>query len=264
MAKAKRRTFEKQYLQVPNETATAPEVKTITESISLEALGLIVNICSYSEEWELHKTELYKRFANNKRTSVSNAWKELTEANYIFEYKYRDGKKWEYVYLYDITPYTSEQIEILRQEALDEHEEIWDVDFAHPKMDSSKPTANKYKRTKDELKKDEKSSFVNKENQVDRENSFKDELINIADNHYSEFASGRWSKDQWFTITNKLTDEIIEKGTKITNPSSYIYSALKGIAYKHDLKKGRIDFESRLSRGEVPFYNWLEDIESDE
>jgi hypothetical protein len=260
MAKAKRRTFEKQYLQVPNETATAPEVKTPSNSISLEALGLIVNICSYSEEWELHKTELYKRFTNNKRTSVSNAWKELTEAKYVFEYKYRDGKKWEYVYLYDITPYTSEQIEILRQEALEEYEEIWDVDFAHPKMDTSKPTANKYKRTKDELKKDEKSSYVNKENHIDLENSFKDELINIADDYYGEFASGRWSKETWFKLTDKLTNEIIDNGSKITNPRNYIYSCLKKIAYSHDLKNGKVDFElKRLENSKVPFYNWLDE-----
>lgn len=141
MAKAKRRSFEKKYLQVPNETAVAPEIKSPSESISLEALGLIVNICSYSEEWDLHKTELYQRYAKNKRTSVNNAFKELVQAKYMFEYKYRVGKKWEHVYQYDIIPYTDEQIKILRHEAIEEHKEIWDVDFAHPKMDSRKWTA---------------------------------------------------------------------------------------------------------------------------
>ena len=164
MGKAKRRSFEEGFLKVPNSTAKAPEIKTDSKNISLEALGLIVNICCYSDEWDLHKTELYKRFAKNKRTSVNNAFKELTEANYIFEYKYRVGKKWEHVYWYDIIPYTSEQIEILRAEAIEEHGQIWDVDFAHPKMDTPKwtpqnqhisntlPTQDKVK--KDELKKD--------------------------------------------------------------------------------------------------------------
>jgi hypothetical protein len=45
---------EKDYLQVPNKTALAPESKE--NPISLQALGLIVNICSYSERYELHKT----------------------------------------------------------------------------------------------------------------------------------------------------------------------------------------------------------------
>jgi hypothetical protein len=273
MAIMRKRSYEKQFVQILNDTARAVEEKDNPNPISLEALGLLVNLWSYNvESWDLHKTELYKRFAKNKKTSVTSAWDELVQTNYIFEVKVRNGRKWDFIYYYRPEPFSELEIKEIEAEIVEEYGLSSTSDFQQLKFNSTNSTVQNPQIIKNETKKDKSTkekpiknkTFVNKENQVDRENSFKDELINIADNHYSEFASSRWSKDQWFTITNKLTDEIIEKGTKVTNPSSYIYSALKGIAYKHDLKKGRIDFESRLSRGEVPFYNWLEDTEYDE
>jgi hypothetical protein len=139
MAKMKKRTFEREYVQIPNETAKAPEIKTPTESISLEALGLLVNLWSYDlEKWEVHKTELYKRFAYNKETSVKKCWNELIKAGYMVEYKYRVGKKYEYEYIFNILPYTEEQRAIIWQEGLEEHGEIWGLDFPDLKMKSSK------------------------------------------------------------------------------------------------------------------------------
>lgn len=124
MANARRRSFQEQYLQVPNSTAKAPETRNNDKPISLGALGLIVNICSYSDNWELNKTELYKRFGLDKERTVHKMWDELIEARYIVEYKYRVGKKWKYVYIYDIVPYTSEQIAIIWQEGIEEFGEI--------------------------------------------------------------------------------------------------------------------------------------------
>ncbi len=55
--------------------ATAQAVQKNNENpISLEALGLLVNLLSYPSTWELHKTELYKRFSKNKESSVRTAW----------------------------------------------------------------------------------------------------------------------------------------------------------------------------------------------
>jgi hypothetical protein len=140
MAKAKKRTFEKNYVQVPNDTARAVEKKEDHSfpAISLGALGLITNLFSYPDSWELHKTELYARFAYNKETSVKRLWNELVEARFIVEYKYRIGKKWEYVYVYNIEPYTNEQINIIRQEAIEEHGKIWGLDFQDLKTETSK------------------------------------------------------------------------------------------------------------------------------
>lgn len=130
MAKMKKYQLEKNYVQVPNDTA-----KAVENEISLQALGLIVNLWSYNVEvWELHKTELYKRFAKNKKTSVSNAWDELVEAKYIIEFKYRDGKKWDYVYIYRIEPFTTLEIEKIMAECVEEYGVESTSDFQLLKM----------------------------------------------------------------------------------------------------------------------------------
>ena len=101
---------EDNYVKIPNETAQAVEIRKNESTISLEALGLMVNLWCYNKKkWTLHKTELYKRFGRNKKTSVSSAWDLLVEHNYIIEFKFRNGRNWEYVYMYRITPYTEEE-----------------------------------------------------------------------------------------------------------------------------------------------------------
>lgn len=160
MAIIKNIQLEDEFLRVPN--ATAKHVET---DISLQALGLLANITCYSGTWELHKTELYKRYTKNGRTSVASAWKELEEARYIVEYKYRDGKKWEYVYYVRLLPFTEEEKAKILKVAKEEHGEIFGletkavenqdtakssndndfctVDSVQSTLDTSKPTDNK-------------------------------------------------------------------------------------------------------------------------
>ena len=142
MAKVKKRTFEREYVQVPNETAQASQVninKWINENpIIFRSTGLLLNLWSYPDTFEVHKTELYKRFAYNKKTAVKRAWKCLIDAGYMIEYKYRDGKRWEYVYEFSILPFTEEQRQIIWQEATEEYGEIWGLDFPDLKIKTSK------------------------------------------------------------------------------------------------------------------------------
>lgn len=77
--------------------------------LSLQAIGLLVNVCSYPEDWKLHKTELYKRYEKNKERSVKSAWDELLEAGYVMEKKFRNGRKWEYEYAIRMTPFTEQE-----------------------------------------------------------------------------------------------------------------------------------------------------------
>src|SRR5699024_6487008 len=80
------------------------------ENLSLQAIGLLCNLQSYPEDWNLHKTELYTRFKKNKKTSVSNAWDELVNENYIVQLRRRDGKKWNYIYYFNLEPFTEDQV----------------------------------------------------------------------------------------------------------------------------------------------------------
>lgn len=182
MAKMRKWKLEREFVQVPNETALAPE-----ETISLQALGLIVNLWSYNTEtWELHKTELYKRYVKNKEASVKTAWNELMEAGYIIEYKYRAGKKWEYEYYYRITPFTAEERAEILEYAKQEHGEIWGLDFQDLKMKTSKPRDNK--------------DIINKKFNQQKE---EEELTTVITESY--ILSLMQSKINEFEITNEKT-----------------------------------------------------------
>lgn len=272
MALMKKIALVNEYVQVPNKTAKAVELKDNDKPVSLEALGLLVNLWSYDvENWELHKTELYKRFAFNKERSVKAAWNELMAAGFIVEFKYRLGRKWDYVYYYRIKPFSPEEIEQIIAQSREEYGKISGLQNEVPKMKSSNCRPQNVELSNKELKQEKskqkkiiKDSFVNKGISKNVENYSKEQLIKIADNYYSEFATGRWSKKQWFTLTDKITTEIIERGTKINNPENYIHSCLKGAAYKHDYKNGKVEFKFESEDGKVPFYNWLEDWDEDE
>jgi hypothetical protein len=117
---------------------------------------------------------------------------------------------------------------------------------------------------KKELKEKDKTNINNKKivNKAGELIS-KDELVNIGNDYYSEFASGRWSKRQWKNIIDKLTTEIVEREVKLRDVKAYMLGCFENIAYSHDLKNGKIEIEYE-QRGNVPFYNWLESIEEQE
>lgn len=104
------------------------------QRLSLQALGLLVNICSYPEDWKLYKTELYKRFDKNKRSSVSKAWDELSAAGYVMEKRKRNGKKWDHEYAVRLIPFTEQE----RSDFLGCCFSAAEIE--HPKLSSSKST----------------------------------------------------------------------------------------------------------------------------
>lgn len=316
----KKRTFEREYVQVPNETAQASQVyinKKLNENpIPLESEGLLLNLWSYDyEKFDLNKTELYKRFAYNKERSVKRAWKFLIDAGYMIEYKYRVGKKWEYEYIFNILPYTEEQRQIIWQEAIEEYGEIWGLEFEDCKMKSSNCGLQTVEESNTLLKQDlikakqtktKDKNFVNKglENLPEKNSEIKEELnpstenfdwrsqtakmqkefnehlankrkehqenpksdydysepygnflINVANEFYTKFAVSRWSKKQWNGLINRLSTEIIrDSELEIYNHRGYLYRCLENIAYKHDLKNGKV--APRKINDDLPFYDW--------
>lgn len=96
-------------------------------------------------------------------------------------------------------------------------------------------------------------------------NTFRIRSNEFVSKYYQEFAVGRWNKDQYLKITNKFIDETIEEGRykDIWNLDTYVYGAIKNIAYKTDCKHGRIDHSESFGTSEqfktknLPFYDWL-------
>src|SRR5699024_2691285 len=85
------------------------------DNLSLQAIGLLANLTSYSDTWVIHKTELYNRFAKNKRKSVQNAWAELVENNYIVQLRKRNGSKYDYIYYHSQIPFDENDIKEIEE-----------------------------------------------------------------------------------------------------------------------------------------------------
>jgi hypothetical protein len=296
MARAKKRTFEKDYTQIPNETIRAVEIKDNENPISLEAFALIANLFSYPDSWELHKTELYKRFAFNKETSVRRAWNELVKAGYIVEYKFRNGKKWEYEYVYNILPYTEEQREIIRQEGIEDYGEIWGLDFQDLKTKTSKCRLQNQDIINKDLKKNELKKNTSKKKTLDDDDKepfeinifafkeFKKDFEDNFPNTFDEAFYGRiiehMTKLELDFITYpeaveqlKYMAEQREKGLIIADSAKYFVGGIElrrtsraAAMDKAKLRRAEKELKARKEKQEkkqehsnpVPFYNWLE------
>jgi hypothetical protein len=104
------------YEQIPRELLQACDTNSKhNKNLSLQAIGLLCNIRSYAESWDLHKTELYKRYAKNKEASVRRAWDELVENDYIVQLKRREGNKFKYIYYVTVYPFTEKDIKEIEQ-----------------------------------------------------------------------------------------------------------------------------------------------------
>ena len=300
MGKGKKRTFEREYVQVPNETAQASQIyvnKKLNENpLSLEAQGLLLNLWSYPDTFEVHKTELYKRFAYNKETSVKRAWKCLIDTGYMVEYKYRDGKRWEYVYEFSILPFTEEQRQIIWQEATEEYGEIWGLDFPDLKMETSNCGPQEPEISNTLPKQDLIKEILIKEKEIiddDETGQF-----SVNDFAFREFVS-RWEKthpsifdnDTYNAIYQKMHQFELSRFTYSEAKAQYLYMQKRtetgklevgdyasyfvyGIKRKRKSEKSAIMQEKinqasnkstrpennreSNNKKELPFYNWLE------
>lgn len=282
MAILKRIQFEEDHVRVPNDTARHCEEKRHgQDAISLEALGLLTNIMCYAESWEIYKTELYKRYTKNKETSVSKAWKDLISAGYVIEYKYRSGRKWEYVYYVAIRPFTSEEKAEILDTARSEHSEIWGLDFPDLKMKTSKPRGNQkelnktklkqkdnkdYKQDIDDDKRTESSAIHNedelnqiinnlreatKEDLTDR--SFKAVLRKVMDKYnQGEIGEGKFRDYLVTSLSNKI-EELERRRIKEEARSAMAVDKARS------KKQIRDQLSTYEFKGTIPFYNWLEE-----
>ena len=63
----------------------------------MQAKGLLVYLLSLPSDWEVHKSEVWKHFANG-RDAVFRAWKELEKLGYITEKKFREKGRFQTQY----------------------------------------------------------------------------------------------------------------------------------------------------------------------
>ncbi|MGM0924661.1 MAG: hypothetical protein ACQEWW_26335 [Bacillota bacterium] len=172
------------------------------ENLSLESIGLLAHLRSYSETWKIHKTELYKRFAKSKRTKVETAWNELVQEKYIVQLRKRTGKKYEYIYYHNHERFTEEDIKNIVEA---EQAELWD---GKVKKEKKSVTQTEKERNNTEESK-EKSSNVD----------FQQSKLNS-----SKSADKKFTKDEVYYKDNLLDtlDTRDTKTTQIKNSSLFL------------------------------------------
>lgn len=264
--------------QIVLPVATAQAVQGNKDNpISLEALGLLVNLLSYPTTWELHKTELYKRFAKNKETSVKSAWSDLMDSNYIIEFKYRVGKKWEYVYYFRKVPFTAEEKSTILTNAEKEYGEIWGLDFQDLKMETSKSRGNqKTLLNKDPLlNNNDIHSVKNIDDDKRTEGSAKhnEDEINLIISNLREVTRDDLTDRSFNAVTRKVFDKYNQG--KVNSFRDYLATALIRKIAELELRRDQDKVKKELRESaneriektimntdvtrEVPFYNWLEE-----
>ena len=220
----------------------------------------------------------------------------LIDAGYMIEYKYRDGKRWEYVYEFNILPFTEEQRQIIWQEATEEYGEIWGLDFADLKMKTSNCGPQTPEISNTLSKQDLIKEILTKEKEIiddDETGQF-----SVNDFAFREFVS-RWEKthpsifdnDTYNAIYQKMHEFELSRFTYSEAKAQYLYMQKRtesgklelgdyasyfvcGIKRKRKSEKSAIMQEKinqasnkstrpennreSNNKKELPFYNWLE------
>ena len=80
--------------------------------LSLEARGLMVYLQSLMDEEveNLTKTVLFESFKTNGKRQVSRMWDELIEQGYLLQFRRRNGKYYEYHYMFSVSKYPAEDL----------------------------------------------------------------------------------------------------------------------------------------------------------
>lgn len=266
------------YAQIHNEVLQQLE--------DIRTIGLISHLMSLPETWVVRKMQLYDKFG---RGPITNGIAELEAKKYWVDIKYRDGKK--NLHYYNVSDIPFDDLEVLEmisevesagfkiialsasfthllsigenqqfkdEEQLSEDSSI--VDFEQLKMKCSNSSVeNRHLLNKDletninKINKDKDTLLINKGITAD---NFKTVLTDSCNEFYSEFAVNRWSKQQWNVLIGAFVSETVREGRHENIPENniraYAYQAIKNMAYKFDLKNGRV-------RSKIPLYNWLED-----
>lgn len=129
-------------------------------------------------------------------------------------------------------------------------------------------------KKKNKKEKDKKNKFDNYQESIiniHKPKEFKLLLFEATDELYTQFAIGRWSKNDWNKLMEKFVDETIQSGRynniTLDKIKSYVYVSIKNMAKHFDYKRSKEYAEykesiHKLSNNSVsnnfPFYNCLD------
>lgn len=233
------------YEVIPRELLQACDTNTkYNKGLSLQAIGLLCNLQSYADSWEIHKTELYKRYTKNKERSIKRAWDELVENDYIMQFKIRDGKKNSYVYLFNLIPFAEEDIKkaekmvggkAIKSFEHREQEEDLSLTFCSPQNEDLKMKSSKRQDNRIQIKEN-----TNKD--ITEENNTNDNNVNESYEKNEETNENSHSDHSIHHTPNKVAIDFYEY-MKATSTSEKIDNEEK------EIKEAIVEeFPERLGR----------------
>jgi hypothetical protein len=128
--------------------------------LSLEARGLLAYMESMPDNYIFHKTNLYKCFAKNKKTSVERIWNELLDNHFIIAFSKGKAPRQEFEYLFTHEGFSEEETEKINADYLSEN---WEI--AYRSGTNRKPAAYYQKRAKMNQKVEDETSPESNEHQ---------------------------------------------------------------------------------------------------
>ncbi|MGM0259390.1 hypothetical protein [Enterococcus sp. AZ102] len=248
-------------------------------SISFEARGLLGYLQSLPSDWKIYKTELYTRCESNKRASVDRIWKELLQANYLLQFRKRNGKKWEYQYIFSLVKFTESDknkltttmnqenymecgistVENQQSKKDDKIKISSNVDFQQSKIDSPKsdvgmlnlscsnPTSNKLtiNRFEEEIKYNSNPAFsILKNSKLFTEQ----EIIQIINQLPNE--------TNRLMINQQL--QTMSQQSMILSPVKYFLNGIRKQIQFHEFKDNTEQEQAITELPKVTLHNWLE------
>lgn len=238
--------------------------------LSLQAIGLLVNLQSYPEDWELHKTELYTRYSKNGKTSVMSAWDELVEKKYIIQFHKRVGKANQYIYYYNLTPFTDEEIkEVERLESLKSKESLSfsksEAQNQKLKMGSSKSATNK-EHSKENTQK-YSTEETNGHSEVSGKTNHESHEIHSSNDYEKDYYVDELPKILRTTLKQyeieeiKIFKNLFRRALNEVNQYDNIYDlSIEEVAYQIDKVLHKINVKRKIDFNETGIYESIQDL----
>lgn len=194
--------------------------------LSLEARGLLAYMESMPDDYIFHKTNLYKCFDKNKKTSVERIWNELLDNHFIIAFSKGKAPQQDFEYLFTHEGFSEQEIEKINGEYLSQN---WEI--AYRSGTNRKPASFYQNRAKEAQK---------SENEVPREFSKHQGVENQhPDNH--GISAGVDFKQHNLNSSKSTGNKFITKGFTINDDEEEKINN-KRISESIQLEKAKKDY----------------------
>ncbi|MCL2113239.1 MAG: hypothetical protein FWH31_04740 [Streptococcaceae bacterium] len=209
-----------------------------TKDLSLEAIGLLSYMESMPDDYVFHKTQLYRNFAKNKKTSIERIWNELLDLHFIIAFSKGKAPKQEFEYLFSHEGFSEEEIGEINQEYLNNG---WQVAY---RSGSNRKPASYYQERK-KAKKEAEAETAQTSNYQGVENQHPDNSgISLGvgfEQHETDSTKPTGIKFTTTKFNKKVIGDIKLPDEKTHENSNYQFSSIK------TLKDFPLDFQSAFN-----------------